>query len=238
MKPKIFTKRQEAQVNMADVVFEHLDNNAGIVALNLGFQEAFDEAKAIVDDVKSLAPQGAAATSGLTEGKNISKEVLSEKGARIAGFGFAYAAKNGNTEMQAAFDVSKSELLEMKDGELALRCQAIYDLAAAHQTALNDYGVTPARLSDLQHAIQAYTQSAQKPRGAITDRAVVKAEIKVKLAKVMKILKERLDRLIEDYAETHPSFVAAYKERRKIVDPKTPSNNKPANGNGEGGTPA
>lgn len=233
MNPKIFTRQQEAQINMMDVVFAHLDNNADIVALNLGFKDAFDEVKAIIADTKALAPQGAAATSGFTEGKNVSKQTLSKKAARLAGLAFAYAEKNGDTEMQAAVDVSESELKRLKDGELALRCQAIHDLVAANQTALKDYGVTVEKLADLQAAIDSFAQKVNKPRAAITDRSVVKANVKTKIAQAMKIFDKRLDRLIEDYAETHADFVAAFKEKRKIVDPKTL---KSPEGNGDGGT--
>jgi hypothetical protein len=96
--------------------------------------------------------------------------------------------------------------------------------------------VTAAKLADLQTAIDAYTQTAQKPRAAITDRAVVKAANKAKLKQVLKIFAKRLDLLIEDYAETHADFVAAFKEKRKIVDPKTLKSN---GGSGDGGvTPA
>lgn len=228
MNLKIFTKREEAQLNMMDVVIEHLDNNADFVALNLGFKDAVEEVKPIIAAIKATAPQSAASTAGITAGKGTSKQTVSEKTARIAGLAYAYAEKTANPEMQAVVDVSKSELKEMKDGELALRCQEIHDLAAANQVALQDYGVTVAKLADLQTAIDGFAQTAQKPRAAITDRSVVKADLKTKFAQANKIFKKRLDRLIEDYAETHPDFVAAYKAKRIIVDPKTKSK-----GNGE-----
>jgi hypothetical protein len=93
MNPKIFTRREEAQINMIDVVIEHLDNNAAIVALNQGFSDAVDEVKPLIAAIKADAPQGAAATAGITQGKNVSKSALSEKTARIAGLVYAYAEK-------------------------------------------------------------------------------------------------------------------------------------------------
>lgn len=248
MNIKIFSKREETQVNMMDVVIGFLSDKTDIVALNLGFKDAVDEVKPLVADLKTIAPLGAVSTVGITAGKNNSKTTLCEKTARFAGLISAYAEKTGDTEMQTAVSVSKSELKQMRDGEIALRCQTILDLGAAHQAALADYGINNHKITELQAAIDVFNQTAQKPRAAITDRTVIKAQVKAKLAKALNIFKKRLDLLIEDYADTHPEFAAAYKEKRKIVDPKTikpkdtdSGGNAGANGgneNGGGTTPA
>lgn len=227
---KILSSRQEAVLNMMDLIQSFLDDRADIVALNLGFKNGFDELKPIIANIKTAAQASSAVTSGITAGKNISKEDLSQTASRTAGQMFAYAAKTGNTELKAAADFSSSDLLRLKDGELAIRCQEIHDLALANKTALADYGVTPAKLAQLQTAINEYAQKATKPRDAITNRKVVKANIKTMFTQATAIFIEQLDRLIEDYAATHPDFVADYKAKRKIVDPKT---KKKDNGNGE-----
>ncbi len=235
---KILNSRQETVLNMMDLIQSFLDDRTDIVVLNLGFKNAFDELKPIITNIKTAAQVSSAVTSGITQGKNTSKEDLSQTASRIAGQMFAYAAKTGNVELKAAADFSASDLLRLKDGELAIRCQEIHDQAVAKKDVLADYGVTAAKLADLQTAINEYAQKVTKPRDAITNRKVVKANIKTMFTQANAVFTEQLDRLINDYADTHPDFVADYKAKRKIVDPKTKS--KP-NGNGEnngGNTPA
>lgn len=230
---KILYSRQEAVLNMMDLIQSYLDDRIDIVALNIGFKNAFEELKPIITHIKTAAQVSSAVTSGITQGKNTSKEDLSKIAAKIAGQMFAYAAKAENPELKAAADFSPSALLRLKDGELAIRCQEIHDLAVTNKIALADYGVNDHKLADLQTAINNYAQKVTKPRDAITNRKVVKANIKTMFAQAAAILTEQLDRLINDFGDVN--FVAEYKAKRKIVDPKT---KKKENGSDGTNTPA
>jgi hypothetical protein len=235
---KMLDARQQAKLNSYDVVDTHFSDNAFIINSNTAFKNTVNEVKPIIANLKAAARQSGAVTAGITEGKNNLKQTLSQKAAKIAGLIYAYAAKNGNPELKAAVDFSPSELSRLKDGELAPRSQTIHDAGVANLAALADYGVTDEKLADLQTAITAYSQTAPQPRAAIADRSVVKANIKQLFAAIDKIFTEQLDRLIEDFAETHPDFVAGYKAKRKIVDPKTKSAPPPSVTGSGGITPA
>lgn len=226
MNIKILEKRQEAKLNSFDLLIEYFDENPLIVNENVAFKNAIDEVKPLITKVKEKAPQSAAATEGITTNKRNSKDIVVKKTVTICGSVYAFAAKNGNEEMKVAVDFSETDLNRLKDGELALRCQTIHDLALANKGALEEFGVTTAKLEELQTAITAYAQSVPKPRAAITNRSVIKAEIKQLFVQIDKIFDEQLDKMIETIAETHPNFAANYKAKRKIVDPN-PNKKKP-----------
>jgi hypothetical protein len=99
--------------------------------------------------------------------------------------------------------------------------QNIDDAGVEHKDALAAYGVTDAKLADLQTAINGYTGEVAKPRNAIVDRKVTKAQIKDLFKQADEILVEQMDKLIEDFAEDNPEFVAQYNAARIIIDPKT-----------------
>ncbi|MCD9186839.1 MAG: hypothetical protein LUM44_10420 [Pyrinomonadaceae bacterium] len=227
MNVKILNKRQEAKLNSFDLLIEYFDENPLIVNENAAFKAAVEEVKPLIAEVKAKAPESAAVTEGITTGKRNLKDAVVNKTAAIGGSIYAFAAKNGNDEMKAAVSFTKTELKTLKDGELALRCQALHDLALANRAELEPFGVTTAKLTELQTAIDNYAQSVPKPRAAITSRSVLKAEIKQLFVRLDSIFDEQLDKLVENFTETHPSFAANYRAKRKIIDPRR---NKKKNG--------
>ncbi len=227
---KILTSRQEVKRNMYDVVILKCDANLPIITTNAALLAAFNEFKAVIANITVAAPLSAVVTTGITTDKLVSKTDLSQITAITGGQIYAYAAKTGNNALKDAVDFSASQLKKLKDGEIAARCQTIHDLGVANKDALADYGVTTAKLAELQTAINDYVQSAPKPRSAITDRATVKANIRNYFAQADAILVEQMDKLVETLIEDHPDFVQTYKNARIIVDQKTKSK---GNGNGE-----
>jgi len=236
----ILNSRQNAKLNSHDVVEEYLDENPDIVATNVAFKNAFEEVKPLLAQIWTTAQKSGKVITGIAAGKKTSKRTLSQKAAKIAGQICAYAAKTGNAELKDASDFVFSDFNRLKEGEVALRCQTIHDLGTEHKSALDIYGVTEEKLAALQMAIDGYTRVASKPRAAIADRSVTKAEVKEMFEQVDTVFTEQLDLLIEDFAETHPTFVAGYKARRKLVDPKSKSKltPEPTGDDGDANKPA
>jgi hypothetical protein len=229
---KVIDKKQEAKLNMYHVVIVRCDDNITIVDLNIAFKNAFGDFKAIVAEIDAAAQQAAVVITGIAADKSVSAVNLREKAAKTAGLIYAYAAKTGNNELKQAVNFSKTDLKNLKDAELAPVCQTIHDSGQANLAALADYGVTTAKLAALQADIDAYTAQIAKPRSAIVDRKTTKAGLKEKFSRADAVLKEQMDRLIDDFAEDHPEFVAQYKNARIIVDAKS----KPKTSGGTGGT--
>ena len=236
-KMKIIDSRQEAKLNMYDVVALKCGENAAIIANYPALVAAVAEFNAKIADIKSAAQLTAAVLTGIATDKKFSKEEVSEATALIAGQIFAYAAKNQNNTLKNEVNFSATDLRRIKDGELVSRCQAIHDLGIANVSVLGDYGVKAANLAELQTAIDAYAQNAPKPRAAITDRATLKANLRQYFKDADAILKEQMDKLVEPLAKDHADFVSTYKNARKIVDPKT-FKKEPGTTNGGGITPA
>ncbi|CAN5368581.1 hypothetical protein BH10ACI1_BH10ACI1_20340 [soil metagenome] len=217
---KILEARQEAKLNMYEVVEMLCDANPTIIATIVAFVAAYNEFKALIANINTAAQLSSAVLTGIAADKKVSKLGLSQIAAKIAGQIFAYSAKNGNNTLKAAVNFSVSDLSRMKDGELAALCQTIHDKGIENKDVLTDYGVTTAKLAELQAAINAYAESVPKPRTAITERSTTKANIKQMFKDADSVLLEQMDKLVEDFAEDFPDFVSNYKNARIIVDPK------------------
>ncbi len=206
---------------MYEVVRMCVNDHADIITASPAFVEGFTEFTGVIDGIRANAPLSGAVLTGITQDKRVSKLGLCKICAPLAGFGFAYAAKTKNNTLKAAFDFSENQLKRIKDGEIAARCQAIHDLLLENRGALEPYGVTTAKLTELQNAINDYTATAPKPRTAVTNRSTIKANLRAQFARADEILEDQMDKTIENFTETAPDFVTAYKKARVIVDEKS-----------------
>ncbi|HLM00249.1 MAG TPA: carboxypeptidase-like regulatory domain-containing protein [Pyrinomonadaceae bacterium] len=187
---------QQAKLNMYDAVKTVCQDNAATVATINAFKTALDEFKDKIDTIKEVAQQKDMTTTGIAADKKARKRNLSRIAGAIAGAVYAYAAATGSNVLKQEVKFTSSELLRTKDAILAPRCRNIHDLATANIAALGDYGITAAKLTELQTAIDAFAEADA-------------------------LLSERMDTVIGMFAATNPDFVATYQSARKILDAPT-----------------
>lgn len=213
---------QEAKLNMYDAVKSVCQDNAATVATINAFQTAYTELRDKIEVIKQTNQEkSAAVTTGATENKKQRKKHLSQTAGTMARAIYAYAATVGDSELKAQVDFTAYELERTKDEEIAGRCQNIHAAASANLLALADYGVSPARLTELQTAIDDYAATIPKPRAAINVRAAKGVTLSQLFDEADEILAKRMDNLIYSFQPTSPEFVTTYNQARKIVDNPT-----------------
>lgn len=204
---------------MCQGVKVHLDDNATIIAANTAFQTAFNNFKTKVAAVVSTTQLTDLALTGLAVSKKTSKQDMCAPAADIAGVVFAFADATGNSALKAEVDYSLSDLLKLKDSLVAPRCQNIHDKSVENKTALVDYGITNAMLTNLQAAIDSYTETIPKPRTAVSNRKTLNANIVQLFKDIDSILLNQMDKLVVTFRAAHPDFVSTYFNVRRITDP-------------------
>ena len=210
--------RKEADLNMQRAVEQHLDTNTTIIAAVPAFVTAFNLSKGISAQIVATIGGQEAVRTGITEDKQVSKDQLIDAALRIAKPTRAYASVIGDNTLRDEVDYSRSELNRLREDQLAPRCQIIYDRAFANKDALKDYGVTDVKLTALLDAINAFSADVPKPRAARADRPVKTANLRDLFRQNNQVL-DRMDDLIDNFADDPPDFVATYKQLRKIDKP-------------------
>jgi hypothetical protein len=227
-----------AKLNMYDAVKTVCQDNAVTITTINAFKTTFDEFKDKIVVIKEVAQQKDMATKGAAADKKARKASLCQIASAVAGAIYAYAATSGNNTLKQEVKFTNSQLMQTKDAMLAPRCQNIHDLGAANLAALADYGINAAKLTELQTAIDAYAESAPKPRAAINTRAAKTATLPQLFTEADQILNERMDTFIGLFAAANPDFVATYQSARIIVDaPTTTTRLKGTVTNQSDGTP-
>ncbi len=92
----------------------------------------------------------------------------------------------------------------------------VADEAAKHDLA--DYGGGPLAVEAFNTRITAYNAIQNAPRDAVVAVSGLTTALAEQFVLGDKIVKQRLDKLMEQFRESQPQFFAEYKSARSIVD--------------------
>ena len=105
-----------------------------------------------------------------------------------------------------------------RDADAIKDCQNVHDLANTNIASLGSYGVTAAKLTALQAAIDGFKAIVSKPRDNIVAGATVTQELSDEFDTADETLSEILDGLVVQFQATNAKFVSDYNNARTIVD--------------------
>lgn len=214
-------KRDEAKLSMYKAVEAHCNNNQPIISTSAAFLASFNAFVAKQATLFKSETSAQKQTKGVALDKGELKAILIQIAYEIASLVFAMANKTKNETLKQSVNFSITDLERLKDEFIVPVCTNIKTEANANLTALSDYGVTPAKLTELQTAMENYANATPKPRLAKTQKTTDNMNVKSVIKEIDDILKNEMDKTVLVFKKTHPDFVTKYTEVRKIVDPGT-----------------
>lgn len=213
----------EAKMNMYDAVLAHCNANPLIVNSVPAFQTAVTTFRDIFEDLTDATQAEIQIISGITVDKAEQRKTLVQLAFDMAGQIFAFASATDNHILKGQVSYVFSDLNRLKDELLAPACQNILAAANANAVALVPYGVTAAKITELDDAISDYAAAVPGPRNAVSQRAAITNTIKDLFKSGDEMLKEQLDKLVIQFKTTEPEFYNAYKNNRVLLDPAVSS---------------
>ena len=166
------------------------------------------------------------------DGKAQAESALEDAAYILARALVTHFKKTNNLDQLGKVDLTKSEIVQLRQQDLLDKTTAIRDLAAATQAepGAAGRGVNAARIATLTAAIGAFTKVMNNPRGQIVNRSTLLKEVDTDTAKLLEQVAD-LDDLVQQFDSTDAGkrFIEAWKRARIIVDT--------AVGHGNGGTP-
>jgi hypothetical protein len=179
---------------------------------------AFDELKVNLKAVEDAIERQEVSLVGVALDKRTKRNVMVERTLALANSLFALAVDRSDLPMQERVRYSRSTLDRGRDAVVGQRCQAVHAEGMGASAHLAAYGMEAAELDALQAAIDAYVAAIGSPRTALTVRKGATAEMAMLIKDSMKILTERMDKLMTVFATTTPKFHQEYFDARIIVD--------------------
>lgn len=162
-----------------------------------------------------------AATGGAGDAKSQAETILENAAFILARALANHFKKTNNLDSLGKVDVTKSEIVQLRNQDLLDKTTAIRDLATAAQAepGANGRGVTAARIAALTAAIDGFTGVMNNPRGQIVNRSTLLKEVDTDTAKLMEQIADLDDLVMQfDGTDAGKRFIEAWKRARIIVD--------------------
>ncbi len=215
------TSRQEAKLNMYNAVVTHCESNSAIVASVPAFQTAFNNFQDVYSSILETAQLEAQVIAGIAMDKSSLRKELAQQGADIAAAVYAFATAANNNTLKEQVNFSVSDLIHQKDELLGPVCTNISTAANDNIAGLAGYGITAAVLTDFNTLIGNYMLAVSAPRNAVTLRSSYSDGLKDLFKQGDDILKNQMDKIVNQFKNTEPLFYATYKNNRIILDAGT-----------------
>lgn len=203
---------------MAYAAVQVLDQNTVIWNGVPAMVQAHTEFKANITAIELAVSKQVADITGHAKDKASAEDNMIAKTLSVAGSVMALATVNGDNGLAEAMNITPSELRRYRDSVVAQRCMGVHDAATLNAAALVDYGVSAADIIDLKARIDKYVSLIAQPRNMITARKGATAEIGALVRDTMKLLNNRIDRLMQQFSFSHKEFHAQYFDARIIID--------------------
>lgn len=182
------------------------------------FAAAFTEFETIIGRTGAAIEKQNKSISGVTEDKNAVRAALIDKALEVGGAVHAFASDSGNNALRSSVSFSRSKLIYERAAETLQQCQLIFDQANSVIAQLASYGVDAGSLSDFEAKLAAFAAMIPSTRTAITERKGATDDISKLLKRSAAVLKNKIDKLMEQFKSASPEFYRQYHDARMIVD--------------------
>ena len=210
--------RQDNRLAMSLTVQTTCNRYSAVIAQIPAFVTALGDLGVKIAYIKQQAQIQAGKTDGITLDKNTAKKALCDKAFEISSAVGSYASTVKNGDLAAKVNFTHSDLQRSRDIETAGLCQNIRTAATDNLSALADYSVSAADLSDLAQKISDYETALSSPANARVSKKTATDNIDAGFNDFDVILENRMDGLLPKFQAISADFVKDYWNARNIVD--------------------
>ena len=171
--------------------------------------------------VTQKAAQADSATGGAGDAKAQAEAALEDAAYILARALSNHFKKTGNLNNLGKVDLSKSQIVQLRNQDLLDKTTSIRDLAAAAQAepGAAGRGVTAAHIATLTAAVTAFANVMNNPRGQIVNRSTLLKEVDTDTADLIAQVNDMDDLVLQfDTTDAGKRFIEAWKRARIIVD--------------------
>jgi hypothetical protein len=212
------TQDQDNITTMFETTITFLDANNSVWSATPAFADAVTRAKTGAAAINTSTDSQQTPTSGVTGDKADARNDLEEKTLEIADQLSALATKNGDNDLGAKVEMTKSSLDKMTDSDLEQTAERVAGLATDNIAALAAFDVTAADVTALTTARTTFAGIKTSPRQAAVGRKTQTESLPQLIANVRSIFRNEIDKMVTKKKKANPDFYAGYFAARIIVN--------------------
>ncbi len=212
------TQDQDNIKTMFQTTIAFLDSNNSVWSGTAAFADAVTRAKTGVQAIDTSADTQETPTTGVSGDKAQARADLEEKTLEIADQLAALAAKNGDNDLAAKVEMTKSSLDRMDDSALEQTAERVSGLATTNIAALAAYGVVAADVTALDTAKTTFAGMKTSPREAAVGRKAQTQSLPQLIANVRSIFRNEIGKMMTPFKKSNADFYNGYFAARVIVN--------------------
>ena len=203
---------------MFQTTLAFLDSNNSVWSAITAFADAVARAKTGVQAINDASDSQQTPITGVTADKAQARSDLEDKTLAIADQLSALSVKNGDNDLGAQVEMTKSSLDKLQDTDLEQTAERVASLANDNIAALAGYGLTAADVTALNDLRTAFAGMKTAPRQKAADRKAQTISIPELLANVRSIFRNEIDKMMTPFKKSNADFYNGYFAARVIVD--------------------
>ncbi len=211
---------QEIAAGRQEIASYIRETAADITANAADSRETADFAPELAQLAADYGAVTAKAAQAAADAKALAETAL-EDAAFVLARALAYHfKKTGDLDRHGKVDLTRNAIVKLRTRELVNKATAIRDLAAAavNEPDAASRGVTPARVTALAAAIEAFRAVMNTPRGQIVNRGALLREVETDVAALLDRVSDLDDLVVQFDGEAGQRFPEAWRRARIIVD--------------------
>ena len=213
------TKQQNNKRAMLESVVSLIETNA---ARTSSIQELVASSARLKDLVSSMhekTAEVAQASVGKAAAKMEARNELRAALKTVTAGLFAYATKQGDTELQTKADMSSRVVIRSRDADLVATADMILKLARQVGPLLDPHGITEEKRNNFEASLRGFEAQLGEVKGAVAVRVAARMSLEELYAEADGILIDELDRYFEVLQESDSEIANAYFQARFIGKP-------------------
>lgn len=209
------TSKQSSIYSMLRRIVTFLKNKGRALPALVVLTQLLTELENNLMEIDTLKEQQATDIKGLSKQKDALRKTATQKAIEISKAILAMARITDNILLANEVAYTETDFRKASDNEVDTHLSVIYSAALRNQTELQQYNVTPEKLTELKTAIDAYKAAIGTPKSGTIERKQITDRLATLFADEMVII-DKIDLLIETLKFSSPTVYTEYQDNRKI----------------------
>jgi len=211
-------KRFENKMTMLKAVLSLLQLHESIWSDSAPLAAAIEELAGLIAQIEEIQQLTGEDNSGLSASKKSEKDALIKQAFELASIIFAMATRNKDQVLLAKVDFPISELIRLRESELANKCKNIAELGRSTLPLITTFGTSEEKMNALDQQIAHFKLSIPARRISVSELKAFNKKLKELLKQAIDLVTDQIDRMLVQFENSKPDFYNAYLNARKVVD--------------------
>ena len=209
------TSKQSSIYSMLRRIVTFLKNRGRALSALVVLTQLLTELENNLMEIDTLKEQQATDIKGLSKQKDALRKTATQKAIEISKAILAMARITNNILLANEVAYTETDFRKASDNEVDTHLSVIYSAALRNQTELQQYNVTPEKVTELKTAIDAFKAAIGTPKSGTIERKQITDRLATLFVNEMVII-DKIDLLVETLKFSSPTVYTEYQDNRKI----------------------